>query len=184
MGITKCGIRLDSGDLAYLTREARKMLDEAGLDGAARSRVSNALDEYHHPRPAPSQGAQIDMFGVGERLITAQQRAGVRRRVQAGRRRGTGRATVIPEDQDFRERGEDHQPRTIKKLYRFYAKDTGKAIADYLTVYDEVVDDSKDMTIFDPDATWKTKKVYNFTARELQVPVFKSGELVYKLPSA
>ena len=70
-----------------------------------------------------------------------------------------------------------------KKLYRFYAKDTGKAIADYLTVYDEVVDDSKDMTIFDPDATWKTKRVYNFTARELQVPVFKDGKLVYKLPS-
>ena len=70
-----------------------------------------------------------------------------------------------------------------KKLYRFYGNDTGKAIADYLCVFDENVDDSQDMEIFDPDATWKTKTVYNFTARELQVPVFKNGELVYRLPS-
>ena len=70
-----------------------------------------------------------------------------------------------------------------KKLYRFYAKDTGKAIADYITIHDEVVDDSRDMEIFDPEATWKTKRVYNFTARELQVPVFCGGKLVYKLPT-
>ena len=70
-----------------------------------------------------------------------------------------------------------------KKLYRFFGNDTGKAIADYLCVYDEVVDDSQDMVIFDPEATWKTKTVYNFTAKELQVPIFKNGELVYKCPT-
>ena len=70
-----------------------------------------------------------------------------------------------------------------KKLYRFYGNDTGKAIADYLAVYDETVDDSKPLVIFDPDATWKKKEVYNFTAKELQVPVFQNGELVYDLPS-
>ena len=70
-----------------------------------------------------------------------------------------------------------------KKLYRFYGNDTGKAIADYLAVYDETVDDSRPLTIFDPDATWKKKQVYNFTARELQVPVIKNGQLVYQLPT-
>ena len=70
-----------------------------------------------------------------------------------------------------------------KKLYRFYGNDTGKAIADYLAIYDEVIDDSKDMEIFDPEATWKTKNVYNFTAKELQVPIFKNGQLVYDLPT-
>ena len=71
----------------------------------------------------------------------------------------------------------------FKKLYRLYGNDTGKAIADYLCVYDEVVDDSKPLTIFDPEAVWKTKTITNFTARELQVPIFKNGELVYKMPS-
>ena len=71
----------------------------------------------------------------------------------------------------------------FKKLYRFYGNDTGKAIADYLCVHDETVDDSGDLVIFDPEATWKEKTVYNFTARELQVPIFKNGELVYQLPT-
>ena len=71
----------------------------------------------------------------------------------------------------------------FKKIYRFYGNDTGKAIADYLCVYDETVDDSQDITIFDPEATWKRKRVYNYTARELLVPIFKNGELVYDLPS-
>ena len=71
----------------------------------------------------------------------------------------------------------------FKKLYRFFGNDTGKAIADYLCVYDETVDDSGEMEIFDPDATWKTKTVYNFTAKELQVPIFVGGKLVYELPT-
>ena len=179
MGITKCGIRLDSGDLAYLTRKARKMLDEAGWTDCKIS-VSNSLDEYII-RDLLRQGAQIDMFGVGERLITAKSEpvfGGVYKLAAIEEPDGT----VVPKIK-ISENVEKITNPHHKKLYRFYAKDTGKAIADYLTVYDEVVDDSKDMTIFDPDATWKTKKVYNFTARELQVPVFKSGELVYKLPS-
>ena len=179
MGITKCGIRLDSGDLAYLTRKARKMLDEAGWTDCKIS-VSNSLDEYII-RDLLRQGAQIDMFGVGERLIPATSEPVV----GGGYKLAASEApdgTVVPKLK-ISENVEKITNPHHKKLYRFYAKDTGKAIADYLTVYDEVVDDSKDMTIFDPDATWKTKKVYNFTARELQVPVFKSGELVYKLPS-
>ena len=179
MGITKCGIRLDSGDLAYLTREARKMLDEAGWTDCKIS-VSNSLDEYII-RDLLRQGAQIDMFGVGERLITAKSEpvfGGVYKLAAIEEPDGT----VVPKIK-ISENVEKITNPHHKKLYRFYAKDTGKAIADYLTVYDEVVDDRKDMTIFDPDATWKTKKVYNFTARELQVPVFKGGELVYKLPS-
>ena len=179
MGITKCGIRLDSGDLAYLTREARKMLDEAGWTDCKIS-VSNSLDEYII-RDILRQGAQIDMFGVGERLITAKSEpvfGGVYKLAAIEEPDGT----VVPKIK-ISENVEKITNPHHKKLYRFYAKDTGKAIADYLTVYDEVMDDSKDMTIFDPDATWKTKRVYNFTARELQVPVFKDGKLVYKLPS-
>ena len=179
MGITKCGIRLDSGDLAYLTREARKMLDEAGWTDCKIS-VSNSLDEYII-RDILRQGAQIDMFGVGERLITAKSEpvfGGVYKMAAIEEPYGT----LVPKIK-ISENVEKITNPHHKKLYRFYAKDTGKAIADYLTVYDEVVDDSKDMTIFDPDATWKTKRVYNFTARELQVPIFKDGKLVYKLPS-
>ena len=179
MGITKCGIRLDSGDLAYLTRKARKMLDEAGWTDCKIS-VSNSLDEYII-RDLLRQGAQIDMFGVGERLITAKSEpvfGGVYKLAAIEEPDGT----VVPKIK-ISENVEKITNPHHKKLYRFYAKDTGKAIADYLTVYDEVMDDSKDMTIFDPDATWKTKRVYNFTARELQVPVFKDGKLVYKLPS-
>ncbi|MFI3312633.1 MAG: nicotinate phosphoribosyltransferase, partial [Eubacteriales bacterium] len=70
----------------------------------------------------------------------------------------------------------------FKKSYRLFGRDTGKAIADYLCVHDEVVDDSQNLNIFDPDSTWKTKEVYNFTAKELQVPIFQKGELVYDLP--
>lgn len=171
MGITKCGIRLDSGDLAYLTREARKMLDEAGWTDCKIS-VSNSLDEYII-RDILRQGAQIDMFGVGERLITAKSEpvfGGVYKLAAIEEPDGT----VVPKIK-ISENVEKITNPHHKKLYRFYAKDTGKAIADYLTVYDEVVDDSVDLTIFDPDATWKTKRVYNFTARELQVPVLRTA---------
>ena len=179
MGITKCGIRLDSGDLAYLTQKARKMLDEAGWTECKIS-VSNSLDEYLI-QDMLLQGAQIDMFGVGERLITAKSEpvfGGVYKLAAIEEPDGT----VVPKIK-ISENVEKITNPHHKKLYRFYAKDSGKAIADYLTVYDEVVDDSKDMTIFDPDATWKTKRVYNFTAKELQVPIFKDGKLVYQLPT-
>ncbi len=178
-GIRKCGIRLDSGDMAYLTQKARKMLDDAGWTECQIS-ASNALDEYLI-QDLLRQGAKIDMFGVGERLITARSEpvfGGVYKLAAVEEPDGT----IVPKIK-ISENVEKITNPHFKKLYRFYGNDTGKAIADYLCVHDESVDDSGQMEIFDPDATWKRKTVYNFTARELQVPIFKNGELVYKLPS-
>ena len=179
MGITKCGIRLDSGDMAYLTQKARKMLDEAGWTECKIS-VSNSLDEYLI-QDLLRQGACIDMFGVGERLITARSEpvfGGVYKLAAVEDAEGN----IVPKIK-ISENVEKITNPHFKKLYRFYGNDTGKAIADYLCVHDETVDDSKDLEIFDPQSTWKRKTVYNFTARELQVPVFQNGELVYKLPA-
>ena len=177
-GITKCGIRLDSGDMAYLTQKARKMLDDAGWTECEIS-VSNSLDEYII-QDLLHQGAQIEMFGVGERLITARSEpvfGGVYKLVAVEKEDGT----VQPKIKISENVGKITNPH-FKKLYRFYGNDTGKAIADYMCVHDETVDDSHDMEIFDPEATWKTKTVYNFTARELQVPIFEKGKLVYQSP--
>ena len=178
-GITKCGIRLDSGDIAYLTKEARKMLDEAGWETCTIS-ASNSLDEILI-RDLLLQGAKIDSFGVGERLITA------RSEPVFG---GVYKLTAVEEDDGsitpkikISENVAKITTPHFKKLFRFYGNDTGKAIADYLTIHDETVDDSGSLTIFDPEATWKRKEVYDFTAKELQVPVFQAGELVYDLPS-
>ena len=177
-GLTKCGIRLDSGDMTYLTRKARKMLDEAGWQTCQIS-CSNSLDEYII-EDILNQGAQIDMFGVGERLITAKSEAvfgGVYKLTAIEDENGT----IIPKIKISENVGKITNPH-FKKVYRFFGNDTGKAIADYLCVHDETVDDSSDLEIFDPQATWKRKRVYNFTAKELLVPIFKNGELVYKLP--
>ena len=179
LGLTKCGIRLDSGDMAYLSRKARKMLDEAGWTECKIS-VSNSLDEYII-QDLLRQGAKIDMFGVGERLITASSEpvfGGVYKLTAIEHEDGT----VEPKIKISENVGKITNPH-YKKLYRFFGKDTGKAIADYLCVHDEVVDDSQDIEIFDPEATWKTKQVYNYEAKELQVPIFKNGELVYRCPS-
>ncbi len=179
LGITQCGIRLDSGDMTYLSRKARKMLDDAGWTECKIS-VSNSLDE-HIIQDILRQGAQIDMFGVGERLITARSEpvfGGVYKLVAVEDDAGN----VLPKIKISENVGKITNPH-YKKLYRFYGRDTGKAIADYLCVYDETVDDTVDMEIFDPEATWKTKTVYNFEARELHVPVFIGGKLVYDLPS-
>ena len=178
-GITKCGIRLDSGDMAYLTQKARAMLDEAGWTECQIS-VSNSLDEYII-RDLLRQDAKIDLFGVGERLITARSEpvfGGVYKLVAVEDAEGN----VNPKIKISENVAKITNPH-YKKLYRFYGNDTGKAIADYLAIYDEQIDDSKDMEIFDPEATWKRKTVYNFTARELQVPIFQSGKLVYQLPT-
>ena len=179
LGITKCGIRLDSGDMAYLTQKARQMLDEAGWTDCQIS-VSNSLDEYII-RDLLRQGAKIDMFGVGERLITARSEpvfGGVYKLVAVEGQDGR----VNPKIKISENVAKITNPH-YKKLYRFYGNDNGKALADYLAIYDEVIDDSRDMEIFDPEATWKRKTVYNFTAKELQVPIFRSGKLVYKLPT-
>ena len=178
-GITKCGIRLDSGDIAYLSKEARKMLDAAGWESCTIS-ASNSLDE-NLIRDLLLQGAKIDCFGVGERLITARSEpvfGGVYKLVAVEGADGT----IIPKIKISENVAKITTPH-FKKLYRFYGNDTGKAIADYLTIHDETVDDSKSLTIFDPDATWKRKEVYDFTAKELQVPVFQGGKRVYDSPS-
>ena len=178
-GITKCGIRLDSGDIAYLTKEARKLLDAAGWETCTIS-ASNSLDEKLI-RNLLLQGAKIDAFGVGERLITARSEpvfGGVYKLVALE----DGAGTVVPKIKISENVAKITTPH-YKKLYRFFGNDTGKAIADYLTIHDETVDDSRPLVIFDPDATWKKKEVYDYTAKELQVPVFRSGQLVYSLPS-
>ena len=179
LGITKCGIRLDSGDMTYLSRKARQMLDEAGWTECQIS-VSNSLDEYII-QDILRQGAKIDLFGVGERLITAKSEpvfGGVYKLVAVENEDGS----VLPKIKISENVGKITTPH-YKKLYRFFGRDTGKAIADYLCVYDETVDDSCDMEIFDPDATWKRKNVYKFEAKELQVPIFKNGQLVYTCPA-
>ena len=178
LGITKCGIRLDSGDMAYLTQKAREMLDEAGWETCQIS-VSNSLDE-HIIRGVLQQGAKIDLFGVGERLITAKSEpvfGGVYKLVAVENADGS----VTPKIKISENVGKITTPH-YKKVYRFIGNDTGKAIADYMCVYDEEVDDSQDIEIFDPDNTWKRRTVYNYTAKLLQVPIFKDGELVYELP--
>ena len=177
-GITKCGIRLDSGDMAYLTQKARQMLDEAGWTDCQIS-VSNSLDEYII-QDVLRQGAQIDMFGVGERLITARSEpvfGGVYKLVAVEKD-----GEILPKIKISENVGKITTPH-YKKLYRFFGKDTGKAIADYMCVHDETVDDTQDIEIFDPEATWKRRVVYNYTAKELQVPVFEQGKLVYQSPA-
>jgi len=179
LGITKCGIRIDSGDMAYLTRKAREMLDEAGWTECKIS-VSNSLDEYII-KDILAQGAQIDLFGVGERMITAKSEpvfGGVYKVCAVE----DGAGNIIPKIKVSENVGKITNPH-YKKVWRFYGRDTGKAIADYLSVWDETVDDSGDFEIFDPEAVWKRKTVYNFEAKELQVPIFRNGELVYELPS-
>ena len=179
MGISKCGIRLDSGDMAYLSQKARKMLDEAGWPECQIS-VSNSLDE-RLIQNLFLQGAQIDMFGVGERMITAKSEpvfGGVYKLTAVENDKGE----IIPKIMC----SENVEKITIphfKKVYRLYNRDNDKAIADYMTVHDEVVDENEPLMLFDPYATWKTKNVCNFEARELLVPVFLNGKKVYQSPA-
>lgn len=179
LGITKCGIRFDSGDMAYLTRKARDMLDEAGWP-ECKITVSNALDERLITELL-LQGAKIDAFGVGERLITSKSDpvfGGVYKLCAVENEKGE----VIPKIKISENVGKITNP-GFKRVYRLFDKETGMAEADYITLYDEVVDDTKPLEICDPEARWKTKVIHGFNAVELQVPVFKNGELVYKLPT-
>ena len=179
LGITKCGIRFDSCDMAYLTRKARVMLDEAGWP-ECKITVSNALDERLITELL-LQGAKIDAFGVGERLITSKSDpvfGGVYKLCAVENEKGE----VIPKIKISENVGKITNP-GFKRVYRLFDKETGMAEADYITLYDEVVDDTKPLEICDPEARWKTKVIHGFNAVELQVPVFKNGELVYKLPT-
>ena len=180
MGITKCGIRLDSGDIAYLSREARKMLDDAGWTECQIS-ASNSLDEYIIRDLLQQQDAKLDMFGVGERLITASSQpvfGGVYKLAAVEDSDGN----IVPKIKVSENIDKITNPH-FKKVYRIFDKKTGKAEADYLTVWDEMVDESKPLELFDPRATWKRKIYTNYVAKSLLVPVFKNGELVYQQPT-
>lgn len=177
MGARPVGIRLDSGDIAYLSSEARKMLDEAGYPDC-KIVASNSLDE-HIITDLLNQGAKIDLFGVGERLITASSEPvfGGVYKLAATEENGV----ITPKIKISENVAKITNPH-YKKLYRLYDKRTGKAEADLLCVHDEVIDDTKPLEIFDPDFTWKRKTLTDFTARELQVPVFVGGKCVYRSP--
>ena len=177
-GITNFAVRLDSGDISYLSKRARKMLDDAGLTNC-KIVASNSLDEYLI-RDLMTQGAQIDTFGVGERLITSKSSpvfGGVYKLVAV-----ENNGEIIPKIKVSENVAKITNPH-FKKVWRIYDKASGKAIADQLCVYDEVIDETQPLTIFDPEATWKTKTLTNFTVRELSVPVFLNGEQVYTSPS-
>ena len=179
LGITSCGIRFDSGDMAYLTKQARKMLDEAGWPGC-KITVSNSLDEWLIT-DLLRQGARIDSFSVGERLITSKSSpvfGGVYKLCAVEGENGE----LVPKIKISENVGKITNP-GFKKVYRFYNRETGMAEADYICLRDETVDDSRPLEICDPDARWKRKTMENFVARELLVPIFEKGELVYDLPS-
>ncbi len=170
------GIRLDSGDLTYLTKKARKMLDEAGLTGT-KVTVSNSLDEYLI-KELIAQGAQIDSFGVGERLVTARSEAVFG---------GVFKLSAIEKDGQLTPKikiSENVQKTTtpaFKQVYRFY-DENGMAEADVITLFDETIDDSKPYELFDPHFPWKKKVVNNFKAVPLLNKIFENGKLIYKKP--
>ncbi len=178
MGIRPQGVRIDSGDITYLTKQTRKMLDAAGYEDV-KIVVSNSLDE-HIIRDILKQGACIDSFGVGERLITSKSEPvfGGVYKIVALERDGE----MIPKIKISENVAKITNP-CFKKVYRLFSNESGKAIADVLTLADEVIDDSREYEIFDPEHTWKRKTLNNFTAVELQVPIFEKGKCVYKSPS-
>ena len=177
-GITDCAIRLDSGDITYLSKKARKMLDEAGLPGC-KIVASNSLDE-NIIRDLLMQEAQIDAFGVGERLITSKSDpvfGGVYKLSAVEDDNGN----IIPKIKISENAAKITNPH-FKKVYRLFENATGKAAADLICVHDETVDESKPLELFDPDYTWKRKTLTDFTAKELLVPIFQNGVCVYSSP--
>ncbi|MBQ9848985.1 MAG: nicotinate phosphoribosyltransferase [Clostridia bacterium] len=177
-GIEKCAVRIDSGDIAYLTKKVRKMLDDAGLPNC-KIVVSNSLDEKIIA-DILRQGAKIDAFGVGERLITAKSHpvfGGVYKLAAIEDENGN----IIPKIKI----SENHEKITnphFKKLYRLFRKSDGRAIADYITLYNEDLDKNAPLELFDPIFTWKHQTVTDFEAVELMKPIFIGGELVYETP--
>ena len=172
------GIRLDSGDIAYLSKKARVMLDEAGHKDA-KIVASNSLDEYRI-EDILAQGAKIDSFGVGENLITSKSSpvfGGVYKLV------GLENNGVFEPRIKISENVEKITTPGFKTFYRLYEKDTGKAIADVITMKNEKVDDSKPYEIFHPVYTWKRMRLEDYTAREMKVRIFDGGKCVYDLPS-
>ncbi len=178
LGYRPKGIRLDSGDITYLTKKARKMLDEAGYPDCQIC-ASNSLDE-NIIRDMIAQGACIDSFGVGERLITASSDPvfGGVYKLAAVEQNGV----IVPRIKVSENVAKITNP-CFKEVWRLYDRDTGKAIADVLTLHDEVIDDQKPYEIFDPEHIWKRKTVTNFRAVRLRKQIFKAGECVYTSPT-
>lgn len=174
----KMGIRIDSGDMTYLTKKARKMLDDAGLQDCSIV-VSNSMDEYII-RDVIQEGACIDSFGVGERLITASSKPVFGGVYKLSALEKDGR--MIPKIK-VSENVEKITNPGFKSLYRLYDKDTDRALADVITLYDETIPEDSEYEIFDPRAVWKRKKISNFYARDLRVQVFEKGKCVYDNPS-
>ena len=177
MGIKPKGIRLDSGDLAYLSKQARIMLDEAGYEDV-QIVVSKSLDDYTI-RELLHQGAKIDSFGIGERLITSKTNpvfGGVYKLVAVEED-----GKILPKIK-VSENVEKITTPGVKKLYRIYDKKTMKAEADLITLFDEKIDESKPISIFHPIYTWKTTTYEDYILRPMLKQIFKSGELVYELP--
>lgn len=169
------GIRIDSGDLAYLSKEARKMLDEAGYPDATIC-LSNGLNEYTI-RDLLGQGAVIDSIGCGDNIAASKERVG-----------GVYKLVAVEKDGEVEPRIKvsNDSIKTInpgyKKVYRFYDKDTGYALGDVISLADEVIAKDK-FTLVHPTETWKKTEISNYDVRELQVPIFEGGELVYEDPS-
>jgi len=178
LGITKGGIRIDSGDITYLTKKSRAMLDEAGMTDI-KIVISNSLDEYII-RDILLQGAQIDSFGVGERLITSKSDpvfGGVYKLAAVEDESGN----IKPKIKVSENAAKITNPH-FKKVYRLY--ENGKATADLICTRDETLDTTAPLTIFDPDYTWKQRTLTSYTAEELLVPIFRDGKRIYDLPTA
>lgn len=171
-------VRIDSGDITYLSKRVRKMLDVAGYPDCD-IMASNSLDE-HLISDMVSQGAKVDCFIVGERLITS---------ASSPLFGGVYKLSAIEKDGKTVPKinlSENVRKITIpssKQVYRLIDKDSGKAIADVLTLDDEIIDETKPYVLFDPDFTWKRKEIENFVTRKLLVPIFKGGKKVYEEPS-
>ena len=177
-GFNNIGIRIDSGDITYLTKKARKMLCDAGFENC-KIVISNSLDEYII-RDVISQGAEIDSFGVGERLVTSKSEPvfGGVYKLSAVVENGE----IIPKIKLSDNVSKITNPAN-KTLWRIYDNSTGMAAADVITLEDEIIDNSKPYTIFHPEHPYKKKIFTNFTAEKILVPVFKNGKCVYKSPS-
>ncbi|CDI49053.1 nicotinate phosphoribosyltransferase [Clostridium tetani 12124569] len=177
MGYRPKAVRIDSGDITYLSKKCREMLDEAGYEDVQIT-VSNSLDEYII-RSVLRQGAPIDSFGVGERLITARSEpvfGGVYKLVAVEES-----DKIIPKIK-ISENEEKITNPGFKKVYRIFDKTTNKAIADLITLQDEKIDEEKPLVIFNPVFTWKKKKLTNFYVKDLMVKIFDNGELIYENP--
>lgn len=177
-GYRPAGVRIDSGDIAYLSKRVREILDAEGFEDCAVV-ASGGLDEFLI-QDLLVQGAKLDSFGVGERLITCKSDPVFG---------GVYKMVAVEEDGLLQPRikiseniGKITTP-GYKMPWRLFDLDTNKAIADLVMLADETIDDSKPIEIFDPNAVWKRKTVKNYRAERLQVPIFEKGQLVYDCPS-